>query len=203
MRPGTKVKFWSPKFTNRPDIDPPGLLKLVSAVSIFSIVAFLVFAVGKAFVFGGLDANAPEVAYVVMLHFILPFLAFYTVTNNSPLSRWVIALYSITLSGATIAGKGLLGDLSQHIDYRTEIAVGAMVIVMLWLFASPKMRFYYAAVSGKPPPPDLEARADELRPKDLLGAKGRAALDWLLGHAETMVLLGFIILAFYAFASSY
>ena len=46
MRPGMKIRFWTPRVKNRPDVDPPGLLKLVAALAILSVVAVLVYAVG-------------------------------------------------------------------------------------------------------------------------------------------------------------
>lgn len=192
MRPGVKVKLWSPKFTNRPDAVPPGLLKLVGILSIISVIGFLVFAVGQTLSYSQLDATAAEATYLVVLHFILPLAAFYTISVNSPLSRWLIVIYAIALSIATVAGKGVLGNLPGNPVYRTEIAIGALAVVLLWVFASPRMRYYYAIISNEPIPADLEARAAELEPKILIGPRTRAAMGWFVDNAASMVMLGFI-----------
>ena len=70
MRPDTKVRLWSPKFTNRPDVEPPALLKLVGAISVFSAAASLVYAVFATLNFAG--PVGAEAAYVAVLHFVLP-----------------------------------------------------------------------------------------------------------------------------------
>ena len=199
MRPGTKVKMWVHRFTNRPDVEPPGLLKFVAAISIFSVIGMLVYAVAHSV--GDTASSQPigiSAAYVALLHFILPLVTFYTVSSNSPLSRLVITIYIVTLCSATIAGKGLLGELQVDETYRTSIAVAILVVVLGWLLGSPKMRYYYAAISNKEIPKDLAARDAELQGGSWLSFRARIAIDWFLDHMETLVLLGFIALAFYA-----
>lgn len=202
MRPGIKVKLWSPRFTNRPDVAPPGLLRLLGGISFFSVIGFLVFAVGQDFLNFDVAAEPAEIAYVTMLHFVLPLLLFYLIISNSPLSRWVIVVYTATLCGATATGKGVLGRMAQDALYVEAIAIAISVVILLWLFASPRMRFYYATISGRPIPIDLEERAHELQSGSLLGPRSRVILEWILDHAETTVLLAFIVLVFYAYAST-
>lgn len=193
MRPGTIIKFWSPRFENRPDVEPPTLLKLVGALSIFSIVGALIYAVAQQMAVGGsAEVVGVEALYVAVLHFILPFGVFYSINMNSPLSRPIIALYALMLSGATIAGKGFLGNLPVDESLRLYTTVAVALLVFSWLYGTPKMRFYYLTISGKPLPPELEARADELRAGPRLGPRGRAILEWFVDHMETLVLLGFI-----------
>ncbi len=196
MRPGVKFKMWAPRFKNRPEVEPPGLLKAVSALSMFSIVGTLFYAVLQSL--SGLAELGIEAAYVAMLHFILPLGVVYTVTANSPLSRIVIVTYTLILSSATFAGKGWLASLPVFDSYG-ELIIGAfLTVVLTWLFASPKMRFYYALLSGKPVPQDLAARADELHGGIWLSANARERLSWFLDHLEILVLVGFIVLVLYA-----
>lgn len=193
MRPGTIIKFWSPRFENRPDVEPPALLKLIGALSVFSIVGALVYAVARQLASGGsAEVGGVEAMYVAVLHFVLPFGVFYTINMNSPLSRPIIAVYALVLSAATIAGKGFLGSLPIDDSLRLYATLAIAVPVFGWLFASPKMRFYYATISNRPVPLALEAKADELRGGPLLGPRGRAILEWFVDHMETLVLLGFI-----------
>lgn len=193
LRPGTIIKFWSPRFENRPDVEPPALLKLLGALSMFSIVGALVYAVAVSMAVGGsAEPVGISALYVAVLHFVLPFGVFYAINMNSPVSRVIIAVYTLVLCSATILGKGVLGSLSPDDSLRLYASVAVAVPVLSWLFASPKMRFYYATISGKPIPPELEARADELRGGPWLGPRGRAVLEWFVDHMETLVLLGFI-----------
>ena len=202
MRPGQRIKFWSPRFENRPDVEPPALLKLLGGLSMFSVAGTLVYAVARQ-----LDAGGPgevvgvEAIYVAVLHFVLPFGVFYAINMNSPLSRPIIALYALMLSAATIAGKGFLGNLPVDDSIRLYATVAVALLVFGWLFGSPKMRFYYLTISGKPLPPELEARADELRAGPWLGPRGRAILEWIIDHTETLVLLGLIVVVLLAVGS--
>ena len=201
MRPGVKIKFWSPKFTNRPDIEPPSLLKFVSAFSILSVIGFLVYAVASVMAphGAGREPDLINGLYVAALHFILPIGVFYTVTVNSPLSRYVIGVHILTLTAATLAGKGFLGQLPITETTRIVASVAAFAVVMAWLFGSPKMRFYYAIISGKPIPEDLRPRADELHGGAILSPKVRAVLERIIDRLEIAVMLGLIVLVLYVY----
>ena len=201
MRPGVRFKLWSPKFTNRPDIEPPALLQFLGTFSILSAFGFLVFAVAIVIVPYGtnFEPEPLEALYVATLHFILPIGIFYTVMVNSPLSRWVISIHTVVLGAATIAGEGFLGQLEISETTRISASGAIMAIVLGWLYGSPKMRFYYAVISGKPIPEDLRSRADELRGGVRLNSRFRAALEWFIDRVEIAVMLGFIILVFYAY----
>ena len=202
MRPGTKIRMWSPRVKNRPDVEAPGLLRAASAISIFSVIGMLVYAVAQSITTVNIEPDGVRAAYVALLHFVLPFVAFYTITTNSPLSRTVIVTYVVILSSATIAGKGFLGELPYDPIYKALIAAAVLVVILIWLYGSPKMRFYYAAVSDKPIPSDLIAREVELQHVTRLSPRARATIDWFLDHLQTIVLLGFIVTAVYAFVST-
>ena len=179
MRPGTKLPSGIKSFKNKPEVEPPGLLKAISILSIVSIVGVLVFAVKL----GLSDLSSPtnyaeEAAYVAVLHFILPFGVAYTVTTNSRFSRHLIALYCLILCTATIAGKGFLGGLTSDFTTRTILSVSGFLIVVSWLFASPKMRYYYLLVSDQPVPPELASRATELANRNRLSPRARAIVEW-------------------------
>ena len=203
MRPGTIIKFWSPRFENRPDVEPPALLKAVGALSIFSVVGALVYAVAQQMAVGGTtEVVGVEAMYVAILHFVLPFGVFYAINMNSPLSRLIIGVYVIVLCSATIAGKGFLGTLAVDDAVKLTASLAVAVLVLGWLYGSPKMRFYYLTISGKPLPPAMEARADQLRAGPLLGPRSRAVLEWFVDNMETAVLMGFLLLALYAYWST-
>ena len=200
LRPGTKIKFWSPRFTNRPDVEPPGLLKFTGAISIFSAVGVLVYAVAMSLAMGG--PAGIDAIYVAVLHFVLPICIFYTINVNSPLSRFAIGFYIVVLGVATISGRGFLGNLPIPEDSRVIASVAVMATIIGWLFASPKMRFYYATITGRPMDDELLARADELQGGISLSPRTRAILEWIIDRLETAVLFGFIAVVLYAYWST-
>lgn len=203
MRPGTKVRLWSPKFTNRPDVEPPALLKLAGAISIFSAVGALIYAIAIALGgSGSFEPTGAEALYVAVLHFVFPVCVFYMISVNSPLSRFVIGFYIVILGLATIAGRGFLGDLPISETTRIVASIAVMASVLYWLFGSPKMRFYYATIANRPVPDDLLARAGELRGGISLSPRVRTAIEWIIDRMETVVLLGLIVVVLYAWLST-
>jgi hypothetical protein len=203
MRPGIKFRLWSPKFKNKRSVDPPGILRLVAALSLVSIIGVLVYSVAIGTTSSSLlHIERDWAIYVTLLHFILPFCVLYAVTTNSPASRILIATYFVILYSATLAGKGYLGSLPFSIAVKGGAATVVLVSILLWLYRSPKMRCYYALISDKPIPEELQSRLSELTKTSWLGPKGRARVEWILEHLETLILLGFIVAVFIALWST-
>jgi hypothetical protein len=204
MRPGVKITFWSPRFKNKGSVEPPGLLRLTSALAIASIVGVLLYAALTSISgIGSAPAiEAEKAIYIAVLHFALPFGLAYAVSTNHPVSRLLIALYAAILCGATVMGKGVLGTLNTDDTVRSLGSMVFLLVVLYWLYATPKMRYYYALISDQPVPDDLQSRASELSGKKWINPKIRAVLDWVVDHLETVVLLGFIAAVIYAFVST-
>lgn len=203
MRPGVKFKSWKFGYKNKPHIDPPGLLRIVAALSIFSVVGVLVYSVFQTttgITFSGMATE--KAVYIAMLHFILPFCVFYAVTTNSALSRVLITVYLLILYFTTIGGKGYLGELPIDTGVRLVVASSMLLILLAWLFGSPKMRLYYALITDKPVPDDLASRASDLIESNRLSPKNRARIEWLIDHMENIVLLGFIVVVIIAVLST-
>ncbi len=203
MRPGIKIPFWSHRFKNKQDVDAPALLRLVAALSMVSIVGTLVYAVFHALSsLGFYDSGSYEPLYIASLHFVLPFIVLYTISTNSWLSRPFIALYNLILYGATISGYGVLGSVDVGEVFRVSVASVFLVAVLLWLYASPTMRVYYAIVSGRPIPERLEHKQEQLVAGRSLSPKWRGRVEWLLEHLETLVMVGFIVACVLAYLST-
>ncbi len=203
MRPGTKVPFWSPRNTNKPAIEPPFLLRLVSGLCILSVVAVLVH--GGAISMGLYGIPAPsriDSIYIAVLHFLLPIGITYTIVSNNPLSRFLLSVYFIVLYTATVMRKGFLGTLGDDETLRLIIASGVFIVLMAWLFRSPRMRVYYLLLNGKPIPADLASRAYELATPKGPGPKTNKVVEWVVDHLEIIVMVGFIVLVIYAWASA-
>ena len=201
MRPGTKVRLWSPKFSHRPDVEPPAMLRFVAALSVFSVVGVLVYSIAVALAVGGGGIAPLQALYVAVLHFVLPVGVFYTVNVNSSLSRPIISVYAVVLSTMTSTGHGVLGKIDADPPTRIAICAAVCIAVLSWLYGSPRMRFYYASLTGKGIPDDLVGREKDLVGGVRLPARLRRFLEWFVDHGETLVLVGFILLAVYAVLS--
>ncbi len=202
MRPGVKIPFWSHRFKHKPDVDAPALLRLVAALSMISIVGTLLYAVFEALSPGSSLGAEGGMLYVALLHFALPFVVLYTISTNSWLSRPFIALYNLILYGATVTGHGVLGSIDIDETLRFSVASGFLLAVLLWLYASPTMRVYYAVISGKPIPEGLEDRQHKLVAGSSLSPKWRGRVEWFLENMETLILVGFIVACILAFLST-
>lgn len=202
MRPGIKVRLWTPRFKNQPDIQPPGLLRLVSVLSIFSVIGVLFYAIAITTT-GSLPEPDPVGAtYVAVLHFVLPLMVTYTISGNYSSSRILITIYVAVLYGAILLGIGYLGRLETEPAVKEIVTTAAVAVIAAWLYRSPKMRFYYAIVSGKPVPSDLVGREEELAGRAWLSPKRRATLEKVADNLETLVLFGFIAVVVYALIST-
>ncbi len=202
MRSGIKVRLWTPRFKNKPDVEPPGLLRLVAVLSIFSIIGVLVYAIAISITGIRTGPDAQSAAYVAVLHFLLPLSIAYTIGGNHPLSRILIAFYVVVLGTATLLGVGFLGELHFGDSIKAVASFASISAVLIWLFRNPRMRYYYALVSNDSIPPDLEARASELAGRNWLKPKTKAILEWFADHLETVVLLGFVAVVIYAFVNT-
>jgi hypothetical protein len=155
-RGGTRIPLWSPGFRYRPDVEPPGLLRLVAALCIVSIVGTLVYAVGVTISANGTAMPEPvAAAYVALLHFVLPFGITFAVQTNHWISRPLLLCYALLLCGATAAGHGWLGQLLPSAPARITGAMAALLMLLAWLFGSKRMRIYYARLSGSRLSPEL------------------------------------------------
>jgi len=197
MRPGQRIKFWSPKFLSQPDVAAPGVLRIIAGMAMLSVAGVPFYAVILAF--NGGEIYSAEAMYITTVHFILPFALFYAVNANSPLSRPIIAVYIVVLGGMTVAGKGFLGKLPVDETLKDTAAILVVVAVLLWLMHSPKMRIYYALLWGREIPVELEERREQLTTTDWLGPRGKAVLSSVFDNLETVVLLGFIVVVILAF----
>jgi len=199
MRPGQRIRFWSPKFLNQPDVAAPGLLRLLAGIGMFSVAGVPMYAVALAVT--GSTIDSAEAIYVAVVHFVLPLGLFYAVNANSPLSRPIVTLYFLTLGVATYPGKGFLGHLAADHVVTQAATIVTLPVILLWLYATPKMRVYYALIRGRDVPFELEERRDELTTTDWLGPRGKAILTRVLDNLETIVLVGFILATFAAVGS--
>lgn len=204
MRPGTKVRFWTPRVKNKPSVDPPGMLKIVAALSILSVVGVLVYAAALTITSTSSVGLKTEVAlYIALLHFLLPLGIAYTISTNSPLSRTLITAYSAILYCATLLGKGYLGRLQTDTNVKLVVATGLLVVIVVWLFRSPKMRVYYALISGSALPGDLPRPIEELVGPGPVERWIARVSNAVLPFAEFAIVLLIIAAVIYGFLVAY
>lgn len=197
----TKVRLWTGGFTHQPLIDPPWLLKALSVLSMLSVIGTLVFAVWTG-VGAGDEPSLEDAIYIAILHFVVPLAVTYTVTTNHPTSRLLILGYILALYVSVLQRKGFLGNLDGNPELKAIVSTAVFIVVVLWLFVSPRMRFYFAMISGKPITKDLELQAATFMDDSKLNPKVRIVVDWLAERLETVVLLGFIAVVLYAYVST-
>ena len=203
MRPGTKIPFWTPKFTNRADVSPPLLLRLIAGIGLFSVAGVLIYGVALALDHTGSSiASAAEGLYIAILHCLLPIGISYAIFANSPWSRPLLAAYVLILSTATALGRGLLGSLTDETAVRVSVVVFAAGTTLYWLFRNPRMRVYFALIAGRPVPPELHERAEEFNVTNGFGARARLAIERFVESVELLILLGFIATVFLALYST-
>ncbi|MEM1176613.1 MAG: hypothetical protein AAGA33_03035 [Pseudomonadota bacterium] len=194
FRPGTRVRFWTPRYTNRPDIGPPLPLRIVSGLSILSVVGTLLYAVFETLsTLESWGLSAFDALYIAVLHFLLPLAAAYTLSGNYPISRLVVSLYCLTLAGATATGRGMLGALAADSTLLAILVPGLLVSFVAWLFLAPGPRAYYLMVAGRDVPEPLRSAAASLKESRWLSERVRHALDRLLDYLELFTMIGFIV----------
>ncbi len=194
FRPGTRVRFWTPRYTNRPDIGPPLPLRLLSGIAIFSVVGTLFYSVSEILSsLGSWGLGAFDYLYIALLHFILPLAAAYTISGNYPISRFVVSAYCLTLAGATVLGRSVLGQLAVDSAMVAALVPGALVVFLAWLFLAPRPRVYYLLIAGKPVPESLHAAGASLKESQWLSHRVRHALDQILDYMEIVTMVGFIV----------
>jgi len=166
-----------------------------------SVIGTLVFAVWTG-VGAGDEPSLEDAIYIAILHFVVPLAVTYTVTTNHPTSRLLILGYILALYVSVLQRKGFLGNLDGNPELKAIVSTAVFIVVVLWLFVSPRMRFYFAMISGKPITKDLELQAATFMDDSKLNPKVRIVVDWLAERLETVVLLGFIAVVLYAYVST-
>lgn len=202
-RPGVKIPFGSPDFKNKPDVEPPGFLRIIAAFSVFSIIGTTVYSVFVTTTgLGQSDLDSEKAIYVAVLHFLLPISVVIAISTNSHLSRFLISAYFLVLGCATFMGRGYLGTVPLDDGLRATLSIVVVGLILVWLFGSSKSRYYYSLIAGKDLPKDLVGRDSELAGKHWLSAGTKSLVNWTADHLETFVLLGFVVVVIYAFMST-
>ena len=199
MRPGTRIPAGMRSFKNLPAVEPPGLLRLVAALSMLSVIGTAVYSVLVTLAMNSsTTVNAATAMVIAMLHFLLPLGVVYTVFTNHRLSRILLATHILALYASTLLGIGLPGLIFEKSLLRDVLATFLLVISGIWLFASHRMRFYYARLSGDGMPSELAERAHVLAREHWISVRASGALEWIADRLEILVLFGMIVVAVYA-----
>ena len=204
-RPGTRIRFWSPGgIRNKPDVEPPILLRLAGVLSLFSVIGVFVYAVAVGIRTGSVtEIISIDAIYVAVLHFLLPFGVFYMVSINSYFSRPILTIYFTAMYVATLGGIGYLGELPFTSAQKAAVATPLLLIALYWLFGSARMRVFYALLRDRPVPVDLQDRLDEFAGRHWPSERVRQRLEWLADHLETVVLVGLIVGVVFAYLHAY
>jgi len=168
---------------------------------VISIIGTLWYAVSQTLTLFGSPADSPATdIFVGFLNFALPLLVAYTISANHPSSRILILGYATAVYVWALYTERLSEVLSQGPYISAAIATIAYVFVLIWLFRSPKMRYYFALIKNRPVPADLLEFGDSLAGDSWLSENARNRLNWVADHLETIVLVGFIVVVIIAFS---
>jgi len=192
--PNTRVSLRSWGFINKPSVSPPGLLKVVFLLCILSTIGTLLYGVFTTISIQSDMYDTPLLQMAVAsLHFLLPIVIAYTIVVNSPLSRPLILVYTVSISAVFLNQWQLSGlELTLSTSRLAIVIIGAGTVIF-WLYRSKKMRYYYALVSDRVVPEDLLPYGESLIGDSWLNEKLRSRINWLANHLESIVLIGFII----------
>lgn len=194
-RPGTIIRFWTPKVRNQAHVSPPALLKIISILCIFSIMGTIVYSLYLSL--DGLVFNAEmdpsDALSIAVLHFLVPFAVAVSISTNSPLSRPLITLYFLIASLAALMGRGYFAAISINPPLHASLTLALGIVVVGHLHASRKMRAYYALLRGDEVPAGTGDAAIDLIENPWPGERTRALLNWVAEHLETVVIIGLIV----------
>lgn len=148
---GGKFRLGAVFEVNQPDVPPPLGLAVAAALCILPLVALLVLGIAQL-LSQHADSmySAKESLILAVVAGVLPMLTIHSITTNRSMSRWLLL--------SLVCGLLLLS--LRWIDlFNTAPSFGLAAFLLLaigwWLFRSPRMRVYYALISGNEIPQDL------------------------------------------------
>lgn len=200
MRPADKLKLWTGGYVNMPGLSPPGALKLVQIVCFLSVIGSLVYGVFTILGhFGGDTAPASRRLIEAIVLFVFPFTLIYTISVNSPTSRYLFVLYGIT-------SLYLVVQLAHSIpDSLYEPAVGVVLalfsIVTGWMFLSLRGRTYYLLISLKKIPKDLEHVVESLMSQSTVERLAQRVWDTFEPWSPLVIVILAIVFVVVGFAN--
>lgn len=172
-------------------------IKLVFVACILSVVGAMMYSVVIGLsVNAGPSTSPSRLALLAVVLVVLPVLIMIAIQDNRPISRPLILVW-------TIAGICMFATAdrwaSDEIGAGTVIATClAAAAIVLWLYASRTLVCFYALLKGRPVPDGLEEIARRLVDPDPEKSALRRFADWLADHFESLVLIGFSLLAVFA-----
>mgnify|MGYP003652465809 CR=1 FL=1 len=179
-------------------VTPPLSLRAVLVLCIVSVTGTLLYGVATELSSGaGSGKSIPALLAIVACYFLLPMLIAHTIANNRAQSCVLILAYVAALlyALAGVIESARLDDAGRSVAAAGLVA--APLLVAWWLYGSPRLRLYYALVSGKEIPIDLRARTDALlvpgRLEALFGQVARWLAPWFETAAVLLVLMGIIV----------
>ncbi len=188
MKPAGKFKLWTGGFINKPSVSPPGTLRIVFLLCIISFVGTLWYSIVEILSVGGSSGASPASdAFLGFFHLVLPLAIAVSICTNHPSSRILILAYVTTLYVVTLTGDRLPRFVSATTTNDVIITTIAFLGVVVWLYRSRRMRYYYAIIQDHPVPQDLADQADDLSGNAWLSEKLRKRLNWLADNLELII----------------
>ncbi|MDX1515986.1 MAG: hypothetical protein R3288_04055 [Woeseiaceae bacterium] len=175
-RPSVKIPLRTVQPVNAPFVTPPLALRGLAILCLASVPGFLVFAVAQKLTVGfSGGATAWDLVVTSVSFFVLPVAVAYTISVNRPISRLLIAGYAGLMSYHAIAWASEQGWARDEGWLIGATVLSACFMFLFWLFRSNKNRVYFALISGRALPGDIDNAGDEL----LVASKLEVGLDRL------------------------
>jgi hypothetical protein len=138
---------------------------------------------------GGIYGSPYRMIVIASMLFILPFVILYTISTNNPASR--ILLISYFGFGLLVIEKYWPVFIENWLSPIPIVGGMFAIVTVCWLVVSPGARVYYALISGRTIPADLEDLAD----KYVSSTIPTHLIRRMLALMDSVVLVAFIVVS--------
>ncbi|MDX1507952.1 MAG: hypothetical protein R3358_06710 [Woeseiaceae bacterium] len=200
MRPADKLKLWTGGYINMPGLSPPGVLKLVQIVCFLCLFGCLIYGVLTILGhFGGDTATLRRRLLEATVFFVFPFVMIFTISVNSPISRYVFMVFGAT-AFFYVYDLGIRTWQPMHVSVAL-IILAFFVLVVGWMFMSRRGRTFYLLIGHERVPPELEPCIDSLMSQGVLERLAQRAWSAVEPYSPIVVIVLAIMIVYAAFAN--
>lgn len=159
--PAGKLRLWAGQPVNAPFVTPPLSLRVALVMCILSVTGTLIYGVAVQ-LRTSTNVAVVELVYVTVLHFLLPLLIAWSIAVNRQFSRPLLAIYTLLVTFEAFFWIRAQSWPQQNQTYAWLGLATAVLLVFVWLYATLRMRIYYALISGRALPDGLPRSAEEI-----------------------------------------
>lgn len=182
--PAGKIRFFIGQPVNAPFVTPPISLRAALIFCALSVTGTLGYAVAHR-LDPGASFSAEHAIFVVLVFFLLPTMIAWSIAVNRGVSRPLIVLFSLGLAWHGLAS---LEDVPEQLRLSVVLlGIAMLLLIAVWLFGSLKMRVYYALITGRALPRDLNRPVEEIMAPGPAERRFRRVAEIIAPYAEIVV----------------